>query len=288
MNAIIDSGSTKSDWVIIGDDNEEKFRTHTKGFNPYFINAREILAALKENEELVEAADEIKHIFFYGAGCSSERMCAVVQKAFDEFFPNSNNHIDHDLKAAAYTAYNGKPTVACILGTGSNSCFFDGENLYEACPSLSYILGDEGSGNHLGRELLRNYFTNKLPKHLARAFDERYNLTIGELNKRVYQEKFANTYLATFSRFVADHKYEPFIQQMVYKCLKDFFVYQVLPYKEAASSEVNFIGSVAFYYDEILGAVANEFNMKIGKIVKKPINDLVNYHKMYIFPKINE
>ncbi|MDO5510901.1 MAG: ATPase [Weeksellaceae bacterium] len=282
MIAIVDSGSTKSDWVVLENDFEEVFRANTIGFNPYFINSEEIEQELRKNEDLMGVAERLEKVFFYGAGCSSESLRKVVQVAFDKVFVNAKNVIDHDLKAAAYAAYDGKPAVVCILGTGSNSCYFDGESIYEATPSLAYILGDEGSGNHLGRELVKAYFTNKLPENLHKAFDERYNLSIEKLNKNVYDNKFANAYLATFSRFVADYKSEPFIMQIIYRCLSDFFYAQVLPYPQIKEAEINFIGSVAHYYEDTLRAVAAEYNLRVGEIVTKPINNLVRYHKQYL------
>lgn len=288
MYAIVDSGSTKSDWVIINPEGKEVLRTDTIGFNPYFVNSKDIEKEIKDNQELVDIAPSINNIFFYGAGCSSDRLCEVVEKGLNKVFKQSVNSVQHDLLAAAYAAYNGKPSVVCILGTGSNSCYFDGEKLKEETPSLAFILGDEGSGNNLGKKLLQAYFLKKMPKRLERAFTERYDLTVAELNKNVYQNKFANTYLANFSRFVADHKYEPFIQNMVYRSMKEFFINQVLPYPEARSSEINFIGSVAHYYEEILKSVAAEFHLNIGHIVRKPIDNLVKYHLLYIIPKIEQ
>lgn len=286
--AIIDSGSTKSDWVIIDKGGEEALRTRTIGFNPYFVSSEDIINELKKNDELKKIAKNIDRVYFYGAGVHTESHKEVIKEAFDKYFPNSNNIIDHDLKAAAYAAYNGKPAIVCILGTGSNSCYFDGKNLIEETPSLGFLLGDEGSGNHLGKELIRAYFTGKLPTHLNRTFKERYNLTIHDIEENVYNNQFANAYLASFSRFVSDHKFEPFIQQLVFKCLNDFFLYQIMPYPQRADAEINFIGSIAHYYEGILKSVANKFNLHVGNIVKKPIDDLVKYHKIYIFPEINK
>ncbi|APD06121.1 hypothetical protein UJ101_00582 [Flavobacteriaceae bacterium UJ101] len=288
MIAIVDSGSTKSDWIVLEKEGTEVFRTNTIGFNPYFISSEDIIQELKKSESLMEVADSLTHIFFYGAGCSAPHLNKVVKNALTTVFPKTKSIVDHDLLAAAYAAYNGKPAVVCILGTGSNSCYFDGNTLREETPSLAFILGDEGSGNNLGKRLLQAYFLKKMPKHLRRAFDERYGITIDDLNENVYKNKFANKYLASFSRFVADHKYEPFIQKLVYESLREFFVNQVLPYPEARSSEINFIGSVAYYYEETLKSVAAEFHLNIGVVVRKPIDSLVQYHKLYILPDLDQ
>lgn len=286
MTLIVDSGSTKSDWVVLDQEGKEVLRTETVGLNPYFISTKEIGNEISKNEELSKLQESVAKVFFYGAGCSSNKMNTIVEKALNDSFVNASIMVKHDLLAAAYAAYNGKPAIVCILGTGSNSCYFDGEKLYEETPSLAYILGDEGSGNNLGKRILQAFFLKKMPKRLHQAFQERYNLTTEELNKNVYQNQFANTYLATFSRFVSDHKYEPFIQQLIYSGLKEFFINQVLPYKEARFSEINFIGSVAHYYEEILYAVAAEFHLRIGFVIRKPIDNLVKYHLLYILPNI--
>ena len=287
MIAIVDSGSTKSDWIVLEKEGEEVFRTNTIGFNPYFIDTKDIIKELNNNESLMEISGNLTHIFFYGAGCSATHLNKVVEDALKDVFPNANAMVDHDLLAAAYAAYNGRPAVVCILGTGSNSCYFDGNSLREETPSLAFILGDEGSGNNLGKRLLQAYFLKKMPKHLSRAFDERYGLTLRDLSDNVYKNKFANKYLASFSRFVADHKYEPFIQKLVYESLREFFLNQVLPYPEARNSEINFIGSVAYYYEETLKTVAAEFHLSIGVVVRKPIDSLVQYHKLYILPDLD-
>ncbi len=288
MIAIVDSGSTKSDWIVLEKEGEEIFRTSTIGFNPYFISSNDIVKELKQNESLMEVVDNLTHIFFYGAGCSAPNLNKIVEVALGEVFPKTKSIVDHDLLGAAYAAYNGRPAVVCILGTGSNSCYFDGNTLREETHSLAFILGDEGSGNNLGKRLLQAYFLKKMPRHLSRAFDERYGITIHDLNENVYKNKFANKYLASFSRFVADHKYEPFIQKLVYDSLRDFIVNQVLPYPEARNSEINFIGSVAYYYEETLKSVAAEYHLNIGVVVRKPIDSLVQYHKLYILPDIDE
>ncbi len=285
MIAIADSGSTKTDWVILDDDNNELLRTNTIGLNPYHINSDDIESEMTKNEELQEIAQKIKKIYFYGAGCSADYLKDTVKEGLNRFFTNSDTMVNHDLLAACYAAYRGKPAMVCILGTGSNACYFDGENLREETPSLAYILGDEGSGNHLGRKLIHAYFSKKLPKPLAVRFNEKYNLTVTELNKNVYQSKMANAYLASFSTFVHENKSEPYIQNMVYDSMREFFENQVIPHHEARFSEVNFIGSVAHYYEEIIRAAAAELHLEVGQIVRKPIDSIVDYHKKYILSK---
>lgn len=282
MIAIADSGSTKTDWVILNDDLTERFRTNTIGFNPYHINSESIHKEVSKNSELAEIVDQINRVYFYGAGCSADFLHEIVKQGFRPFFKNAELSVNHDLRAACYAVYRGTPAMVCILGTGSNACYFDGKEIREATPSLAYVLGDEGSGNHMGKKLLHAYFSKKMPEHLAKIFDETYHLTISELNVNVYQKPLANAYLASFSRFVHQHKDEPFIENLIYTSMASFFENQVLPNPEARFCEVNFIGSVAHYYEDIIRAVASVYHLNVGHIVQKPIDNLVAYHKKYI------
>jgi N-acetylglucosamine kinase-like BadF-type ATPase len=282
MIAIADSGSTKTDWVILDQNHRELFRTNTIGFNPYHIDAGTIESEIKKNEDLNKVSNQIRNVYFYGAGCSADFLKETVKNGFKNYFSNAEILVDHDLLAACYAVYRGKPAIVCILGTGSNACYFDGKSLKEATPSLAYILGDEGSGNHMGKKLLHAYFTKKMPKYLADKFHETYHLTISELNVNVYQKPLANAYLATFSKFVHEYKNETFIQNLIYTSMHDFFENQVIPNPEARFSEVNFIGSVAHYYEDIIRSVAADFHLEVGQIVRKPIDNIVDYHKKYI------
>ncbi len=281
MIAIVDGGATKCDWVVIEFDGKEVLRTESIGFNPNFVTSEVIEEGLLQNDELRGIASQIHHVYFYGSGCSTEKGKEIVRKPFEKLFPNAVINIDHDLKGAAMSAYFGKPAIVCILGTGSNSCYFDGTIFREETFSLGWILGDEGSGCYLGKKLLHAYFSNKMPKYLSIAFEDKYNLTIEELLENVYQKPRANSYIANFNRFIAEHKREPFIQNLVYEAMKAFFENQVMVFPEARETEVNFIGSIAHYYEDILKTVASEYHLKIGEIVKRPIDNLVKYHLIY-------
>ena len=174
MIIIADSGSTKTDWVVLNDAKEEIFKTNTIGFNPYFVSSEDIAEEIAKNEELNSIAKSVKKVFFYGAGTSTDDNKEIVRIGLNNVFENAEFVVDHDLLAACYATYMGKPAMVCILGTGSNSCYFDGNTMREETKSLAYILGDEGSGNDLGKRLLRAYFTKKLPPHLSDAFHHYY------------------------------------------------------------------------------------------------------------------
>jgi N-acetylglucosamine kinase-like BadF-type ATPase len=288
MIAIVDGGSTKCDWVIIESGGKKVLRTESLGFHPRLVTSEIIEEVLLNNKELQSIAFEIEHVYFYGAGCSSEEVKQIVRLPLEKLYPNATIIVDHDMRGAAYSAYFGKPAIVCILGTGSNACYFDGKVLEEEIPSLGWILGDEGSGSYLGKKLLHAYFSNKMPKYLSIAFEDKYKLTIGELLENVYQKPRANSYIAGFNRFIAEHKREPFIQNLIYEAMKAFFENQVLVFPQVRDSEINFIGSIAHYYEDILKTVASEYHLTIGDIVKRPIDNLVKYHLIYKIPELNK
>lgn len=282
MIAIADGGSTKCDWVILDEEGKEQLKTTTNGFNPNIIAPELILKELTDNEVLSSLRFKLDRIFYYGAGCGTEENKNIVQKQMVKYFSNAKVVVNEDLIAAAYAGYNGKSAIICILGTGSNACFFDGKNIRSDLPSLGFLIGDEGSGNAIGKLLLRRFFMKKLPPDLHQEFIEAYHLTIDEAIKNMYHNPRANAYLGGFNRFVSERRTHPYFQNMVFDEMKNFLDYQVLPYPEAREAEINFIGYIAYVYEDILKAAAAEFNLKVGKIVKKPIDALVDYHRKYI------
>lgn len=282
MVAIVDSGSTKSDWVILDEFKNVFLKTETIGFNPNFISKELIVPEIEKNNSLTSLKNSITKIFFYGSGCGVKKNCETIKEEVGKVFFNASINVREDLLAAAYAAYRGKPAIVCILGTGSNSCFFDGENLKIKLPSLGFLMGDEGSGSAIGKQLVRRYFMQKLPQDLHLEFQETYNLTIDEALKNMYHTTRPNAFLADFNKFVVERKEHPYFKEMVFEEMKSFFEYQVLPYEESKESEINFIGSIAYYYENILRSVASEFNLNVGHVVQKPIESLVNYHIKYI------
>lgn len=282
MIAIVDGGSTKCDWVILENSGKINLKTTTLGFNPNIINPDFICQEIDKNQELFFLKSHIEKVFFYGSGCGTFDNAAKVEKEFKKTFPHAEITIKEDMTAAAYAAYNGKPAIVCILGTGSNSCFFDGEKIRIDLPSLGFLIGDEGSGSALGKHLLRRFFMKKLPSDLEQDFKDTYKLTIEEAIRSMYHNPRANAYLGEFNKFVAERKKHPYFQNMVFDELKNFLDYQVLPYPEAGEVEINFIGYIAYIYEDILRSAAAELNLKVGKVVQKPIESLVEYHLKYI------
>lgn len=282
MIAIVDGGSTKCDWVILENSGRISQKTETIGFNPNSTMVESISAEIEKNQHLHFLKNHLEQLFFYGSGCGSPENALLLETQLRKAFPYTQITVKEDMTAAAYAAYNGKPAIVCILGTGSNSCYFDGQTVRRDLPSLGFLIGDEGSGSALGKQLLRRFFMKKLPKDLHQSFTETYHLTIEDAIKNMYHNSRANAYLAEFNKFVVQKKNHPYFQNMIFDEMKNFFEYHVLPYDEAREAEINFIGSVAFVYEDILRAAAAELNLKVGKIVQKPIESLVEYHKKYI------
>ncbi|MDQ0591638.1 N-acetylglucosamine kinase-like BadF-type ATPase [Chryseobacterium ginsenosidimutans] len=282
MVAIVDSGSTKSDWVILDDFKKIFLKTETIGFNPNFINKELIVPEIEKNTSLTTVKNSIKRIYFYGSGCGVQQNCDTIVEELGKVFTNAEIIVREDLMAAAYAAYQDKPAIVCIMGTGSNSCYFNGENIKIKLPSLGFLMGDEGSGSAIGKQLVRRFFMQKLPADLHQEFEEIYHLTIDEALKNMYHTTRPNAYLADFNKFVVERKDHPYFQKMVFEEMLNFFDYQVLPYEESKEAEINFIGSIAYYYEDILRSAAAELNLNVGQIVQKPIESLVNYHIKYI------
>ncbi|WP_160139210.1 BadF/BadG/BcrA/BcrD ATPase family protein [Chryseobacterium sp. c4a] len=282
MVAIVDSGSTKSDWVILDDFKKVFLKTETIGFNPNFINRELIAPEIQKNSNLILVKNSITKVFFYGSGCGVEKNRETIEVELKKVFGKAEIIVKEDLMAAAYAAYKGKPAIVCILGTGSNSCYFDGKDLKIELPSLGFLIGDEGSGSAIGKQLVRRYFMKKLPADLQSEFEADYKLTIEDALKNMYHAPRPNAYLADFNKFVVERKDHPYFVNMVFEEMKSFFEYQVMPYQEANDAEINFIGSIAYYYENILRSVAEELNLNVGHVVQKPIESLVDYHIKYI------
>lgn len=282
MIAIVDGGSTKCDWVLLDPQGETLLKTETIGFNPNITDAHLIPSEINKNKLLNEHCSSISQIFFYGSGCGVAKNKTLVEQELQKVFSKAQTIVSEDLTAAAYAGYRGQPAIICILGTGSNSCFFDGKTIRRDLPSLGFLIGDEGSGNALGKHLLKRFFMKKLPADLHQEFVDTYQLTIEDAIKNMYHNPHANAYLASFNTFIVERKQHPYLQELILDEMRNFLDYQVLPYPEAKEVEINFIGSIAFFYEDFLRAAATKLNLNIGTIIQKPIESLVDYHKKYI------
>lgn len=281
MIFIIESGSTKSDWVLVSNKSKQTFY-NTIGFNPYFHSAEVVSAEIRKNKDIAGQASNIKKIFFYGAGCSSQTMNDEIKRGIQAVFKDAEIYVEHDLLACAYATYDGEPGISCIIGTGSNSCHFDGDNLTEEVPALGYVLGDEGSGSYFGKFLLSSFLYHKLPEDLLKDFQNTYALTEAEIVAKVYQKDSANVYIASFMPFIVKHKNHPFFNDTIVKGLQHFMEVHVCCYKDYLDTPVHFVGSLSALLEDELRLAAENLGIEIRSIIAKPVENLVDYHLKYI------
>ncbi len=276
MKLIAESGATKTDWRIIHNPNHIE-QLKTSGFNPFVQKSQDLRDELTENL-VPHLMEEVTSIHFYGAGCSQPTTIDSVNQALTPLFPNAAIEIQHDMLAAARALCATSAGIACILGTGSNSCLYDGKDIVGQILSGGYILGDEGSGAHLGKMLLNAYIKNELPQSLFEAFQKRYKLSKEEVVLQVYQSSRPNAYMATYARFVFHHRMHPWVAQKIYDVFHLFFEKNVLKYQDYNRLPVHFTGSIAYYYSSILRNVAGDIGVQIGKIIESPIAALTLFH----------
>ncbi|MFN0033001.1 MAG: ATPase [Flavobacteriales bacterium] len=278
MILIADSGSTKCDWALIDEKGIRKGDLETMGLNPYFHNPDITEKALRENADLASLANDVTQIFFYGAGSSTIEMKSIMQAGLKRVFINADIHVEHDLLGSAMATFDGEPCISCILGTGSNSCYFDGKEVFEEIPSLAFILGDESSGSYYGKILLQEYFYKKLPDDLRIAFEAKYAPTKDEIISKIYREPNANVYLASFMKFIGEHKDHPHIQRWVTTGMIHFINIHVKCFSNWKNVPVHFVGSIGHYFMPCLLNAAEETGIRIGRVIQKPIDGLVEYH----------
>jgi N-acetylglucosamine kinase-like BadF-type ATPase len=279
MILIADSGSTKTDWVLL--DEKNSFRYKTVGYNPYFIDSENIYQSVSEKLSSQFDPSAVKKVYFYGAGCSESEKTAIVDKALTRCFVNANVLVGHDMLAAARALLGNQPGFAAILGTGSNTCMYDGRWVTRNIDSLGYLLGDEGSGSYIGRKILRDHMRGYLPEELEKSFRDQFKLSNSDIFDQLYNKPLPNRFLAGFCMFADGHKDHEYIRKIVYDSFSDFFKNLVCKYEGYEKHTFNCIGSVGFIFRDILKDVARSYGMETGKIIHTPIEDLVNYHLTY-------
>lgn len=266
----VDAGGTKTEWVICQSGNEI-FRTCTPGINPAVMDSDSIEAIIKEFVTSINSyVTGVKYVEFYGAGCSNDYKKIIVD-ILGKYFSNSDLIVDSDIVGAAKALCGDSLGIAAILGTGSNSCLFDGKRIVKQIPALGYILGDEGGGAVLGRMFLNALLKGRLPKEIADSFTDEYKLTMGEIIERVYRRPMANKFLASFSTFISKHIECVEIENLVVDNFKDFFRNNIKPYNHP-ELPVNCVGSIAFYYEKQLRKAAELDGFKVGKILRTPLS----------------
>jgi N-acetylglucosamine kinase-like BadF-type ATPase len=277
MILIADGGSTKTDWRLIKEGREYK-QVQTSGFNPYLVGSDEIEAILwKELQPYIDNKS-ISAVYYYGAGCSTPVKNMIVEAAFEKLFTNARLYISHDLLAASHALCGNEEGIAAILGTGSNSCYYDGKDIKDSIFSLGYFFGDEGSGAYMGKQLLIAYLHKELPEDIEQKFNEKYPMSRESILDSVYTKPAPSRFLASFSNFINDNRNHPYIYNIIAQAFRAFYKYQICCYSTHKQVPVHFVGSVAFYYKDILTTIGLEFGVKTGKFIKAPIDGLVEYH----------
>lgn len=276
MKVIVDSGSTKADWKMISGSDIQSITT--MGFNPVFHSEEVIYKELQKSFVKEVATDKATKVYYYGAGCWDARLKGVVHKALDRIFANADIEVDHDLLGAARATCGHDAGISCIIGTGSNSCLYDGTNVIDNVTNLGYLLGDEGSGTHLGKRLIRAFFYREMPKVLYDELEESLEGGKQSILDNVYSGDPPNVYLASFTKFMGDHQNHPFIQRILFDSFEQFIDRHVRKYRNHMSLPVHFIGSVAYYFKQTLSVILDARDMKMGKFIQKPIDELVRFH----------
>jgi len=276
MILIADSGATKTSWALLTKNNV--IEHNTAGFNPYYMSPIVIHKILTEEMDQEISGADVSEIFYYGSGCSTKNNCAVVSKALQEQFPKAKIEVQHDLLAAARALLGRSEGIACILGTGANSCAFDGEKITANVPSLGYMFGDEGSGAYIGRKFLSAFLKKNLADEILDAFDSEFHYSMEDILRSVYNEGNPSTYMASFTHFLAKHEHHDDIREILFSSFIEFFTESVSKYNRYKLIPVSFVGSVAFHFRHILNEAAWQLGISIGRIEQAPMEGLIRYH----------
>ncbi|MDX2000835.1 MAG: N-acetylglucosamine kinase [Chitinophagales bacterium] len=278
MILVADSGSTKTHWELYDPATRAHQAIYTDGISPFYRTEDEIYNVLQA-ELFPQMQEKVpRSIFFYGTGCSQPDKVARVANALQRAFPAASVMVDHDLMGAAVATCGDQAGIACILGTGSNSCLFDGRKIVDNVPSLGFILGDEGSGAHLGRKLLQAYYYREFPAELAAKIKQEYNMDKATVLNHVYDEPMPSQFVATFAKFISDNNQHPYMHQLLFDCFTEFLTRMVLKYEGALGLPVHFIGSIAELNQAVLFKAMDRLNLKQGAILKSPMDGLLKYH----------
>ena len=274
MRLIIDAGSTKMEWILM-EDEAVRDRFTTVGFNPNYSDRQDLVETCRG----ASLPNEIQSVYYYGTGCGNEPNCQIIKEVFQHRFPHAEIHVTHDLMAVCHAVLGHEKGIACILGTGSNACVYEGHAITEKAVSLGYLVGDEGSGMHIGREVMRAYFYGFMPEELRRQFDATYHLELKDFIQQLYHEEQPSKYLASFAKFAGEHIDNPFIHDLVKGCFKAFVEAFVLRFEGCKAMKVCFVGSVAYHFQEILGECLSDYGLTLGEVMQAPAEGLIRYHQ---------
>lgn len=274
---IADSGSTKAEWCLL--DGKKRKTIYTQGMSPYFLDTEQIqqILAIELKSKLKNV--EPDEVYYYGTGCANPENVKSVKQALKKIFTKATISIDHDLMGAAKALCGSEKGVACILGTGSNSCYYNGKKIIKNSPGLGYILGDEGSGAYLGKKVVQYYLYNTFDPDLMDRFNAKYNTTNVEILDAVYKHPLPNRFLAGFVPFLIENRGHFMIENIIEDGFNDFFFNHIYKYRESWIMPIHFIGSVAFGFKDVLKDMCNAYELELGRVLKNPMDGLVKYHR---------
>lgn len=276
VTLIADSGATKAEWCLIN--NGKKKTLFTQGISPYFLNTEQI-ATLVETELAKKLKNAgIEEIYYYGTGCANPENAKSVKKALKQVFPAARIEVNTDLMAAARAVCGNEKGIACILGTGSNSCYYNGKKIVKNSPGIGYVLGDEGSGAYLGKKVIQYYLYNTFDEDLRSRFDARFVTNPVEILDNVYKKPLPNRYLASFAMFLVENRGHYMIENILEDGLNDFYFQHLCKYSEVWKYPVNFVGSVAYGFKDVLEQLCHAYEFELGTVLKNPMPGLVKYH----------
>jgi len=276
VKLIADSGATKCEWCLLH--NGKKKKIITQGISPYFLNTEQIVALLQKELMGKLKNATIDEVYYYGTGLSNPNNVKMIKTALKKLFPKAAIEATHDLMAAARALCQQQKGIACILGTGSNSCYFDGKKIVKNSPGLGYVLGDEGSGAYLGKKVIQYYLYNTFDEDLRARFDAKFVTTPVEILENVYKKPLANRYLASFAIFLAENRGHYMIENIIEDGLNDFVVNHLYKYRESWTLPINFVGSIAFGFRDVLKELCNSYELELGTVLKNPMEGLIRYH----------
>ncbi len=279
MILITDGGSTKCDWILLDQKGDVVLKTRTKGLNPAVVPEENIRERILTNQDLLPFVTKISVVDFFGAGCGTKTPIRLLTRILSEIFPLATVSVNEDMVAAVYAATT-KPGIVCILGTGSNSCYFDGTHIHNGIESLGYSLMDEASGNYFGKRLIRDYFYKKMPSQLALEFENKFNLDPDEIKNHLYKRHNPNMYLASFAEFIFTSKeVNGYFYKLITEGMLKFIEYRILCFKESQNVPIHFIGSIAHFSEDIIKDCMKPYNLELGNIIRRPIDGLIDYYR---------
>lgn len=277
VKLVADSGATKTTWRLLGNGEDHTF--HTQGMSPYFLDGNQ-MEALVRAELLPQLGDVVPgEVYYYGAGCGSSQNVQLVRQSLLSIWPKADIEVTHDLMAAARALCGHEPGIASILGTGSNSCYYDGKNIVKNNPALGYVLGDEGSGAFLGKKILQYYLYHTFDEEMHFRFEQKFNITKEQILDNVYRQPLPNRYLASFTPFLADNRGHFMVENILEDGLSEFFFNHIYKYSESWTVPLHFTGSVAWHFRDVLEELCQQYELQLGKVIRDPIDGLALYHQ---------